>query len=109
MPPLKRFREMELLSGGEKTMVALALLFTIQQFKKSPFFLLDEVDAALDNINVHQMVDYCKKKSGSGVQFVVISLKSMFYEKSDALCGVYRDPDSGGSKSLTIDLTKFED
>lgn len=47
MPPMKRFRDMEQLSGGEKTMAALALLFAIHTFHPAPFFVLDEVDAAL--------------------------------------------------------------
>lgn len=57
MPPMKRFRDMEQLSGGEKTMAALALLFAIHSFKPSPFFVLDEVDAALDNTNVGRIAN----------------------------------------------------
>jgi structural maintenance of chromosome 1 len=49
MPPMKRFRDMEQLSGGEKTVAALALLFSIHSFRPAPFFVMDEVDAALDN------------------------------------------------------------
>jgi structural maintenance of chromosome 1 len=49
MPPMKRFRDMEQLSGGEKTVAALALLFAIHSFRPAPFFVMDEVDAALDN------------------------------------------------------------
>ena len=52
MPPLKRFRDMDQLSGGERTVAALALLFAIHSFQPAPFFVLDEVDAALDNANV---------------------------------------------------------
>jgi structural maintenance of chromosome 1 len=49
MPPMKRFRDMEQLSGGEKTVAALALLFAIHSYRPAPFFVMDEVDAALDN------------------------------------------------------------
>ena len=52
MPPMKRFRDMEQLSGGEKSVASLALLFAIHSFKPAPFFILDEVDAALDATNV---------------------------------------------------------
>ena len=52
MPPMKRFREMEQLSSGERTVAALALLFAIHTYRLSPFFILAEVDAALDNVNV---------------------------------------------------------
>ena len=60
MPPAKRFRDMEHLSGGEKTMAALALLFAIHSYQPSPFFVLDEVDAALDNENVSKLVNYVR-------------------------------------------------
>jgi structural maintenance of chromosome 1 len=54
---MKRFRDMEQLSGGEKTMAALALLFAVHSYKPSPFFVLDEVDAALDNTNVSRIAN----------------------------------------------------
>jgi structural maintenance of chromosome 1 len=108
MPPMKRFREMELLSGGEKTMVALALLFAIHSYKPSPFFILDEVDAALDNANVIKMRNYLKNKSGDDFQVLVISLKSLFYEGADGLVGVYKDIERGSSNTCTLDLTKYE-
>eukprot|EP00897_Mesotaenium_endlicherianum_P000577 jgi/Mesen1/1051/ME000122S00048 len=129
MPPSKRFRDMEQLSGGEKTVAALALLFSIHRhilvplplFRPSPFFVLDEVDAALDNLNVAKVAAYIRKKSrdanreqqsqggasGFGFQSVVISLKDQFYDKADALVGVYRDSDQGCSRTLTFDLGKY--
>lgn len=69
MPPAKRFRDMEHLSGGEKTMAALALLFAIHSYQPSPFFVLDEVDAALDNANVAKLVNYVK---GHAVSVVTV-------------------------------------
>lgn len=76
MPPLKRFRGMEQLSGGEKTVAALALLFAIHSFRPAPFFVLDEVDAALDNTNVHRVARYIRKvTSDDQFQCIVISLK----------------------------------
>ena len=65
MPPTKRFRDMEHLSGGEKTMAALALLFAIHSYQPSPFFVLDEVDAALDNANVGKLVNYVRNHAVS--------------------------------------------
>ena len=65
MPPAKRFRDMEHLSGGEKTMAALALLFAIHSYQPSPFFVLDEVDAALDNANVAKLVTYVRNHAVS--------------------------------------------
>ncbi|KAA1069968.1 Structural maintenance of chromosomes protein 1 [Puccinia graminis f. sp. tritici] len=109
MPPGKRYRDVEQLSGGEKTMAALALLFAIHSYQPSPFFVLDEVDAALDNTNVRRIADYVRKKSGESVQFVVISLKGTFYEKASGLVGIYRDNEWGGTKSLTLDLDQYGD
>jgi structural maintenance of chromosome 1 len=60
MPPMKRFRDMEQLSGGEKTVAALALLFAIHSYRPAPFFVMDEVDAALDNVNVRKVCHYIK-------------------------------------------------
>ncbi|OMP03047.1 RecF/RecN/SMC [Corchorus capsularis] len=130
MPPTKRFRDMELLSGGEKTVAALALLFSIHSFRPSPFFILDEVDAALDNLNVAKVAGFIRSKScdkggagqdsdkgsavqdsdkGSGFQSIVISLKDSFYDKAEALVGVYRDSERGCSRTLTFDLTKYRE
>ncbi|KAI8902195.1 RecF/RecN/SMC [Globomyces pollinis-pini] len=108
MPPMKRFREMELLSGGEKTIVALALLFAIHSYQPSPFFILDEVDAALDNTNVQKMTQYLRSRAGPDFQFIVISLKPLFYEQANSLVGIYRDQNQGTSSTLTLDLTKYD-
>ncbi len=99
---------MEMLSGGEKTIVALALLFAIHSYKPSPFFIMDEVDAALDNTNVLKMTKYIQTRAGPDFQFIIISLKSMFYEQANSLVGICRDQDKNSSKTLTLDLTKFE-
>jgi structural maintenance of chromosome 1 len=79
MPPGKQFTEMDQLSGGEKTMAALALLFAIHSFHPAPFFVLDEVDAALDPTNVSKLARYIGTQANKGVQFLIISLKSALY------------------------------
>lgn len=119
MPPQKRFRDMEQLSGGEKTVAALALLFSIHSYKPSPFFILDEVDAALDNLNVAKVAGFIRARScegtrgivdadgGSGFQSIVISLKDSFYDKAQALVGVYRDSERSCSRTLTFDLSVY--
>ncbi|XP_028550354.1 structural maintenance of chromosomes protein 1 [Dendrobium catenatum] len=121
MPPTKRFRDMDQLSGGEKTVAALALLFAIHSYKPSPFFILDEVDAALDNLNVAKVAGFIRSKScsgarieqdgeaGCGFQSIVISLKDTFYDKAEALIGVYRDSEKSCSQTLTFDLTKYRE
>ncbi|TQS33625.1 hypothetical protein Golomagni_06023, partial [Golovinomyces magnicellulatus] len=105
MPPLKRFRDMEHLSGGEKTMAALALLFAIHSYQPSPFFVLDEVDAALDNANVDKIKKYIREHAGPGMQFIVISLKAGLFQDSESLVGVYRDQDVNSSRTLTLDVS----
>lgn len=107
MPPLKRFRDMENLSGGEKTIGALALLFAVHSFHPSPFFVLDEVDAALDNSNVNKIANYISKHRGANFQFIVISLKNNLFERSDSLVGIYRDQEVNSSKILTLDLREY--
>jgi structural maintenance of chromosome 1 len=115
MPPTKRFRDMEQLSGGEKTMAALALLFAIHSYRSSPFFILDEVDAALDKVNVERMAQFIRNRShgthpgseGKPCQSIVISLKDYFFDKADSLVGVSRDIDQACSRVLTFDLTPF--
>ncbi|KAK8917606.1 Structural maintenance of chromosomes protein 1 [Metarhizium anisopliae] len=106
MPPLKRFRDMEHLSGGEKTMAALALLFAIHSYQPSPFFVLDEVDAALDNANVDKIKKYIREHAGPGMQFIVISLKTGLFQDSESLVGVYRDQEVNSSRTLTLDVSQ---
>jgi structural maintenance of chromosome 1 len=105
MPPLKRFRDMEHLSGGEKTIAALALLFAIHSYQPSPFFVLDEVDAALDHVNVSRVAAYVREHASPGMQFIVISLKSTFFQESETLVGVMRDQAKMTSKYLSLDVS----
>jgi DNA repair ATPase RecN len=99
---------MDQLSGGEKTMAALGLLFSIHSFRQAPFFVLDEVDAALDNVNVKKICNYIRQRS-KDFQCVVISLKDMFFEHADILVGICKDVDSLSSKVLTLDLRPFDE
>jgi energy-coupling factor transporter ATP-binding protein EcfA2 len=107
MPPLKRFRDMEHLSGGEKSIAALALLFAVHSHQPSPFFVLDEVDAALDNANVAKVANYVKMHARPGMQFIVISLKMGMFVESQTLVGVMRDQGANSSRALTLDVSLF--
>ncbi|XP_060536430.1 structural maintenance of chromosomes protein 1A [Cylas formicarius] len=105
--PGKRFQPMSNLSGGEKTVAALALLFAIHSYQPAPFFVLDEVDAALDNTNIGKVAKYITEKTES-LQIIVISLKEEFYSHADALIGICPQPgDCLISQVLTTDLTRF--
>ncbi|KAG1297293.1 hypothetical protein G6F60_004364 [Rhizopus arrhizus] len=109
MPPMKRFRDMEQLSGGEKSVAALALLFAIHSYKPSPFFVLDEVDAALDNANLATVAAYIRQNATDRFQFIVISLKHLLYEKAQSLVGIYRDQENNSSKTMTLMLDQYQE
>ncbi|GAB0087362.1 Structural maintenance of chromosomes protein [Sergentomyia squamirostris] len=106
--PGKRFQAMANLSGGEKTIAALALLFAIHSYQPAPFFVLDEIDAALDNTNIGKVASYIRDKT-QNLQTIVISLKEEFYSHADILVGIC--PDAGDcliSKVYSMNLTTFE-
>lgn len=109
IPPTKQFRDMAQLSGGEQTVAALALLFAIHRYQPSPFFVLDEIDAALDADNVGKVARYIRERcqQAPSLQCIVISLKDSFFDKADALVGVYRDQEAQASGILTLDLGNF--
>uniref|UniRef100_A0A667Y169 Structural maintenance of chromosomes protein n=1 Tax=Myripristis murdjan TaxID=586833 RepID=A0A667Y169_9TELE len=106
--PGKRFMAMEDLSGGEKAIAALALVFAIHSFRPAPFFVLDEVDAALDNTNINKVTSFIREESRQNMQIIVISLKEEFFSRADALLGVYSDFDECMiSRMLTLDLRPY--
>lgn len=105
MPPRKPYSDIDSLSGGEKTIAALSLIFALNRYRMSPVYILDEVDAALDYSNVEMVARYIQKCAREHLQFIVISLKLWFYEHADNLLGVYRSSGSG-SKLLSYSLTE---
>ncbi|XP_068134304.1 structural maintenance of chromosomes protein 1B [Hyperolius riggenbachi] len=107
--PGKRFMPMDNLSGGEKSVAALALVFAIHSYRPAPFFILDEVDAALDNSNIGKVTSYIKEQTRENFQMVIISLKEEFYSKADALIGVCVELGELCSKVLTLDISLYED
>lgn len=116
--PGKRFQPMLNLSGGEKTIAALALLFAIHSYQPAPFFVLDEIDAALDNTNIGKVASYISGRTGDekdeSMRVIVISLKDEFFSHADGLIGVCPDRHAMGehadclvSKILSLDLRDF--
>ncbi|KHN69330.1 chromosome segregation ATPase [Ordospora colligata OC4] len=104
MPPKKSWKSVSKLSGGEKTLSSLALIFALHRYKPSPFYVMDEIDAALDYRNVSVVSNYIKEMSATA-QFVVISLRSDMFELSNTLVGVYKTENV--SKFLVVDVGKL--
>jgi len=101
-PPGKRPQLLSLLSGGERSFTAIALLFAFLKVKPSPFCLLDEIEAALDEVNVKRFVQYLRKLS-KHTQFIIISHRRGTMESADRLYGITME-ESGVSKLLTVEL-----
>ena len=103
-PPGKKLQNMMLLSGGERAFTAIALLFAILKINPSPFCVLDEIEAALDDVNVYRFADYLKKFSKE-TQFLVITHRKGTMEAADTVYGVTME-ESGISKLLSMKLNK---
>ncbi len=104
-PPGKRLQDVTLLSGGEKALTAVALVFSIFKIKPAPFCVLDEVDAPLDDANVGRFVDMVRELADR-VQFLAISHNKITMQKSDRLIGVSM-PEPGVSKIVAVDLEQM--
>ena len=105
-PPGKQVKTITLLSGGEKAFVATALYFAILKVRPTPFCLLDEIDAALDDRNVERFASYLHNLS-KDTQFIVITHRRGTMEASDVLYGVTMQ-EQGVSKLLRLDLNQME-
>ena len=101
-PPGKKLQNMTLLSGGEKAFTAIALLFSILKINPSPFCVLDEIEAALDDVNVFRYADYLKKFT-QNTQFLVITHRKGTMEAADTVYGVTME-ENGISKLLSMKL-----
>ena len=101
-PPGKKLQNMMLLSGGEKAFTAIALLFAILKINPAPFCVLDEIEAALDDVNVYRFAEYLKKFS-SNTQFLVITHRKGTMEAADTVYGVTME-ENGISKLLSMKL-----
>ncbi|RRD94974.1 chromosome segregation protein SMC [Clostridiales bacterium COT073_COT-073] len=111
-PPGKKLKNMMLLSGGERSFTAIALLFAIQSLRPSPFCILDEIEAALDDANVYKFAKYLHKLT-SDTQFIVITHRKGTMESADALYGITMQ-EKGVSTQVSVkmienDLDKKEE
>ena len=103
-PPGKKLQSMGLLSGGERAFTAIALLFAILKMNPAPFCVLDEIEAALDDVNVNRYAEFLKKFS-IGTQFLVITHRKGTMEAADTVYGVTME-EKGISKLLSMKLNK---
>ena len=101
-PPGKKLQSMSLLSGGERALTATALLFAILQIKSPPFCILDEIEAALDDVNVHRFAEYIKEYSKKN-QFIVITHRKVTMEVASSVYGVTMQ-EYGISKVVSMKL-----
>ncbi|MAQ72407.1 MAG: hypothetical protein CMG20_02425 [Candidatus Marinimicrobia bacterium] len=103
-PPGKKNNSLRMLSAGEKSLTAIALLFSIYQYKPSPFCILDEIDAPLDDINIKKFTDVISEYSKS-TQFIMVTHNKLTMESADCIYGVTTEK-KGISKVISINFTE---
>ena len=106
-PPGKKLQLLSLLSGGEKTLTAIAILFATLKLKPTPFCILDEIEAALDDANIGYFADYLSEYSRS-TQFVVITHRKGTMERANGLYGVAME-EQGVSRMVSVSLQDYSD
>ena len=105
-PPGKTIKSLALLSGGEQTFVAVALIFAIIKVNPTPFCIFDEIDAALDEVNVYRVAAYIKRLAGES-QFILITHRRGMMEVGNRLYGITM-PERGVSRAVLLDVTEVE-
>lgn len=104
-PPKKSWKNIANLSGGEKTLSSLSLVFALHHYKPTPLYVMDEIDAALDFKNVSIVGHYIKERT-KNAQFVIISLRNNMFELADRLVGIYKTDNA--TKSVAINPGQFQ-
>src|SRR5713226_1825796 len=107
-PAHKKALRLEALSGGERSLASMALIFAIQEYDPSPFYLLDEIDQNLDAVNAEKVARMIRRNS-STAQFVQISLRKVSLKEADHLVGVTMTPDSLSEVIMRVNLADIED
>ena len=105
-PPGKKRQLLSLFSGGERALTAIALLFAMLKLKPTPFCILDEIEAALDDANISYFADYLKEFSAD-TQFIVVTHRKGTMERCDTLFGVAME-ERGVSSMVSVNLTDYE-
>ena len=105
-PPGKKLQSLTLLSGGERAFTAIALLFAILDVRPTPFCILDEIEAALDDVNVYRTAEYLKNYSKK-TQFIVVTHRRGTMEAANILYGVTMQ-ERGISKLLSLNIDEIQ-
>ncbi|CAG8620098.1 5328_t:CDS:10, partial [Cetraspora pellucida] len=103
MPPKKSWKNISNLSGGEKTLSSLALVFALHHYKPTPLYVMDEIDAALDFRNVSIVANYIKERT-KNAQFIIISLRNNMFELADRLVGIYKTNNMDIVARMEVDM-----
>lgn len=106
-PPGKKLQLMSLLSGGERALTAIAILFAMLKLKPTPFCILDEIEAALDDANIGYYADYLKEYS-KGTQFIVVTHRKGTMERCNSLFGVAME-EQGVSRMVSVSLQDYQE
>lgn len=106
-PKGKSWKNIANLSGGEKTLSSLALVFALHHYKPTPLYVMDEIDAALDFRNVSIVANYIKERT-KNAQFIIISLRNNMFELADRLVGIYKTNNSTKSVAINPQMIAME-
>nr|CCC93301.1 putative structural maintenance of chromosome 4 [Trypanosoma congolense IL3000] len=104
-PPKKSWKQISNLSGGEKTLSSLALIFALHHIKPTPIYVMDEIDAALDFRNVSIVANYILRQA-TGAQFIIISLRNNMFEMAHQLSGVFKTSDV--ARTVGLNPVRFQ-
>lgn len=107
-PPKKSWKNVSNLSGGEKTLSSLSLVFALHEFRATPIYVMDEIDAALDFKNVSIIAHYIKERT-KNAQFIIISLRNNMFELCDRLFGIYKVKNCTSATYIAPELIELEE
>jgi structural maintenance of chromosome 4 len=107
-PPKKSWKNISNLSGGEKTLSSLSLVFALHEFRATPIYVMDEIDAALDFKNVSIIAHYIKERT-KNAQFIIISLRNNMFELCDRLFGIYKVRNCTSATYISPELLELDE
>jgi structural maintenance of chromosome 4 len=107
-PPKKSWKNISNLSGGEKTLSSLSLVFALHEYRATPIYVMDEIDAALDFKNVSIIAKYIKDRT-KNAQFIIISLRNNMFELADRLFGIYKVNNCTSASYISPEICELEE